>query len=67
MIGLSSRFSNAGMTVGCIMIGTNRSGASPISTPKNSGGVTPTMVKGVADRRIVLPITDGSRVNRLSQ
>ena len=67
MIGFSSRFSNAGMTVGCIMIGRKMSGAVPISTPKNSGGVTPTMVNGIAERRIVLPMTDGSRANRRSQ
>ena len=35
-----SRFSNEGMTVGCIMSGRKMSGAGvPISTPKNSAGL----------------------------
>ena len=66
-IGLSRRFSKDGMTVGCIMSGRKTSGAVPISTPKNSAGVTPTMVNGMAERRIVRPTTDGSRANRRSQ
>ena len=45
-IGLSSRFSKAGMAVGCIMTGAKTSGVMPTSTPKNSGGVTPTIVNG---------------------
>jgi hypothetical protein len=39
-MGFSRRFSYAGITVGCIIIGRKRSAAAPISTPKNSGGVT---------------------------
>jgi hypothetical protein len=66
-IGFSSRFSNAGMTVGCIMIGTKMSGATPISTPKKSRGVTPTIVNGMAESVIVRPSTAGSRAKRRSQ
>ena len=63
-IGLTIRFSLTGITAGCIMTGTKRSGAVPTSTPKNSGGVTPTMVNGVPESEIGLPTTAGSRPKR---
>jgi hypothetical protein len=66
-IGPSSRFSKASTTVGCIVIGTKRSAAAPASTPENPGGVTPRIVNGMADRRMVVPRTDGSRANRRSK
>ena len=47
MIGFSSRFSNAGMAVGCIITGTKTSGDMPTSKPKNSGGVTPMILAQV--------------------
>ena len=45
-----SQFSAAGITVGCIISGTQMSGARPTSSPKNSRGATPTIVNGVPDR-----------------
>ena len=38
------------MTAGCIMVGTQMSGARPTSSPKNSRGATPMIVNGVPDR-----------------
>jgi hypothetical protein len=55
------------MTVGCIMSGRNTSGAVPMSTPKNSRGVTPTTVNGMPEKRTVRPTTEASRANRRSQ
>jgi len=66
-IGISSRFSKAGMTVGCIMIGRNMSGDEPTSTPKKPGGVTPMIVNGAPERVIVLPMTDPSPAKRRFQ
>ena len=67
MMGLSSRFSNAGIAVGCIMTGTKTSGAIPTSTPKNSGGVIPMMVNGTPEIEMALPRTAGVCPNRRFQ
>ena len=56
-----------GITIGCIISGTKMSGAAPTSTPKNSGGVTPMIVKGVPESEMVLPIVDRSRPKRRRQ
>jgi len=67
LIGLTIRFSNAGIAVGCIMTGTKMSGAMPTSTPKNSGGVTPMMVNGVPEIEMLLPRTFGASPKRRFQ
>src|SRR5437660_7657275 len=41
-----------------VAIGIVIEGVQPVSTPKNSGGVTPTMVKATLFRNTARPITD---------
>jgi hypothetical protein len=62
-----SQFSATGMTVGCIMMGTKISAERPTSRPKNSRGVTPTIVNGTPEREIVRSMTDRSSPYRWFQ
>ncbi len=57
--GCWSRLPVSGITAGCIIIGRNIPGRVPTSVPKNSAGVTPTIVNGVPLTTSVRPIADG--------